>query len=214
MISIIRLKSQENRGRIWDSFLDSLDGFKGKIEGNGKLLYLTQRAKHQDISLFVHVSDPNALGEFIAKELSQINDITSIWVIHLMKPLFFPLPKDTREKTRFSITAKAYPAKLQEVYKSLVQLSGQREIQMAYIAYTMHLFEESLIFSMLANAEETLEKFLKQNVDQISGILQTNAFRIAKTKPLISYEEWKKYATQHAIVPSWDVDFMINNFQV
>lgn len=214
MISIIRLLAQENREKTWDNFLDNLGFLKANIEGKGQLLYLTQRARHQDISLFVHVTDPNVIGDFISRDLSKIKDITSIWAIHLMKPLFFPLPKDTKDKIRFSITAKVFPANLDEVYQSLVKESPLNDIQMAYIAFTMHLFEESIIFSLLADDEESIKKHLRQNINNMTGILNTTAYRIAKTKPLISYEAWKNYATQHSIIPSWDVHSMIEGFQI
>lgn len=214
MISIIRLQSQENREKIWDNFLANLDRLKDDIKGKGQLLYLSQRARHQDISLFVHASDSDAFGDFIAKKLCNIKDITSLWTIHLMKPLFFPLPKDTKGLTRFTITAKVFPSRLLEVYENLVKQSAHNEIKMAYIAFTFHLFEESLMFSLLAEEENTLERHIRDEVNGMPGILRTSVHRISKTKPLISYDEWKQYATRHSLVPSWDVSYMIENFQI
>lgn len=214
MISIIRMQSQEHREKIWDNILENLDHLKEGMAEKGQLLYLTQRARQQDISLFVHVVDSNSIGDFITKDLFKIKDITSIWAIHMMKPLFFPLPKETEHLTRYSITAKVFPTKLLEVYENLVKQLPQDEMEMAYIAFTFHLFTESLIFSLLAEDANILEKYVRDNIDKMPGVIGTNINCISKTKPLISYDNWKKYALQHSIVPTWDSTHMIKNFQI
>ncbi|MFC2160687.1 hypothetical protein ACFLRX_03430 [Acidobacteriota bacterium] len=214
MISLIRIQSQEKREKLWNNFLSHLDELKENLSGNGRLLYLSQRARHQDITLFVHVPDPNVLGNFISTDLSIIEDITSIWAINLMKPIFLPLPKDTKEKTRFSISVKVFPSKLTDVYESLFKQSFRDDLKMVYIAFTFHLFEESIIFSLLADNEETMEKHIRTVANKIPGVLQTRTHQISKTKPLISYEEWKSYATRHGIVPSWDERYMVEGFQI
>jgi len=208
------MQSQEHREKIWDNILDNLEMLKEDMEDKGQLLYLTQRARQQDISLFVHVIDCNTIGDFITKELCDIKDITSIWAIHMMKPLFFPLPKETEHLTRFSITAKVYPTKLREVYENLVTQLPHEKILMAYIAFTFHLFTESVIFSLLAENAETLEKYVRDRIDTIPGVIGTTINRISRTKPLISYDVWKKYALQQSIVPTWDAAHMIKNFQI
>lgn len=214
MISLIRLQAQEKREKLWENFLSHLDELKENLSGNGKLLYLSQRARHQDITLFVHVPDPNVIGDFIAKDLSTIDDITSIWAINLMKPIFLPLPKDTKDKTRFSISVKVFPSKLTDVYENLFKQSFHDDLKMVYIAFTFHLFEESIIFSLLADHEDTTEKHIRNVVREIPGVLQTRTHRISKTKPLISYDEWKDYALRHSIVPSWDEKYMVEGFQI
>ena len=213
MISIIRLQAQENRDKTWDNFLENLNPLKKSIEGKGRLLYLSQRARHQDVSLFVHAADPNVLGDFIAKNLAQIKDLTSIWTIHLMKPLFFPIPKDTKDMIRFTITAKLFPSQLKEVYENLVRQSAHDHFPLAYIAFTFHLFEESVIFSLLTRNLDELERYVRETINKMPGILGTNSYLISRTKPLISYEEWKSYALEHSIIPNWDVNHMIESFQ-
>ena len=214
MISLIRLKSQEKREKLWGNFLSHLDELKENLSGDGKLLYLSQRARHQDITLFVHVPNPDVIGDFISKNLSTIEDITSVWAINLMKPIFLPLPKDTKDKKRFTISVKVFPSKLTDVYEKLFKQSFHDDLKMVYIAYTFHLFEESIIYSLLAANEDEIEKHIRNVVRKIPGVLQTRTHQISKTKPLISYDEWKDYAIRYGIVPSWDDKYMVEGFQV
>jgi translation elongation factor EF-1beta len=193
--------------------MSQVNELQESIKGKGQLLYLSKRAKHEDISLFVHMVDPDILGDFIAEHLNKIEDITGIWVINMIKPAFYPLPKDTKNMKRYAITMKVFPKNLKDVYQNIASSSLPDGLKMAYIAYTFHLFGDCIQFSILAEKEETLNKYLTERVDKIPGVLSTTVNLIERTRPLVSYDEWKQYSSEYGIVSSWDEALMINQFQ-
>ena len=213
MISIIRLKSQERKERICDYVMSQVNELQESIKGKGQLLYLSKRAKHEDVSLFVHMVDPDILGDFIAEHLNKIEHVTGIWVINMIKPVFYPLPKDTKNMKRFAITMKVFPKNLKDVYRNVAASALPDGLKMAYIAYTFHLFGDCIQFSILAEKEETLNKYLTEVVNKIPGVLSTTVNLIERTRPLVSYDEWKQYSSEYGIVPSWDEALMIKQFQ-
>jgi hypothetical protein len=213
MINIIRLQSQDKKEKICDVIMSRIDKLQESIEGKGQLLYLTKRIKHKDVSLFIHTSDPSVLGDFISERMNNIEGITDIWVINMIKPIFFPLPKDTRGMKRFTITLKVFPKKLKDVYEKIANDTLPQGLKMAYIAYTFHLFGDSIQFSILADCEKDLGLYLKQEVEHLPGVVKTTVNEIERTRPLVSYDQWKRYSSSHGIVPSWDEAFMINQFQ-
>jgi hypothetical protein len=213
MISIIRLKSQEKKERICDYIMSHINGLQESIKGKGQLLYLSKRAKHEDVSLFVHMVDPDILGDFIAEHLNKIEHVTGIWVINMIKPVFYPLPKDTKNMKRYAITVKIFPRNLKDVYQNIAASALPDGLKMAYIAYTFHLFGDCIQFSILAEKEEILNKYLTEVVNKIPGVLSTTVNLIERTRSLVSYDEWKQYSSEHGIVPSWDEELMIKHFQ-
>jgi len=213
MISIIRLKSQERKERICDYVMSQVNELQKSIKGKGQLLYLSKRAKHEDVSLFVHMVDPDILGDFIAEHLNKIEHVTGIWVINMIKPVFYPLPKDTKNMKRYAITMKVFPKNLKDVYRNIATAALPDGLKMAYIAYTFHIFGDCIQFSILAEKEETLNKYLTEVVNKIPGILSTTVNLIERTRPLVSYDEWKEYSSEYGIVPSWDEALMIKQFQ-
>lgn len=213
MISIIRLKSQERKERICDYVMSQVNELQESIKGKGQLLYLSKRAKHEDVSLFVHMVDPDILGDFIAEHLNKIEHVTGIWVINMIKPVFYPLPKDTKNMKRYAITVKVFPKNLKDVYQNIAASALPDGLKMAYIAYTFHLFGDCIQFSILAEKEEILNKYLTEVVNKIPGVLSTTVNLIERTRPLVSYDEWKQYSSEHGIVPSWDEELMIKHFQ-
>jgi hypothetical protein len=213
MISIIRLKSQERRERICDLVMAQLDELQESVKHKGQLLYLTKRARHEDVSLFIHTVDPNFLGDFIAESLSKIEHVTEIWAIHLIKPIFYPLPKDTKNMRRFVISLKVYIKNLKKVYENIATASLPDGLKLAYLAYTFHLFEDSLQLSILTENERTLNNYLTGSVEKTPGVLRTTVNLIERTRPLVSYETWREYSSKHGIVPSWDENLMVGQFQ-
>lgn len=213
MIAIVRLKSQEKRERICDDIFFQIEELQRGLKGKGLLLYLSKRMKHEDVSLFIHTTDASVLGDFIADRLSRIEHITDMWVINLIKPIFYPLPKDTKRMKRFVIALKVFPKNLDDVYQYISKAVLPMGLRMAYIAYTFHLFGDSLQFSVLTEQEEALTEYLSGVIDQIPGVLKRTVNRIVRTRPLVSYDAWKQYSSNHGIVTTWDEALMIEQFQ-
>ncbi|MBI4668248.1 MAG: hypothetical protein HY747_03530 [Elusimicrobia bacterium] len=213
MVTIIRMRAQEKKTELWDNILSLKSSLQAGLQGKGQMLYLSMRAKQQDVSLFVHTADPNILGDFVSGHLGRIEDVVSIWVINMIKPIFFPLPKETGDMKRFAVTVKAFPKKLVEAYDGLANMAWPPGIKMVYIAFTFHLFEDSIQFSVLADREETLSGHLANAVAKMPGVLRTTVGAIERTKPLVSYDEWKEYFSRHSIVPAWDEKHMVGRFQ-
>ncbi|MFC2157588.1 hypothetical protein ACFLT9_07115 [Acidobacteriota bacterium] len=213
MITMIRIKSQADKNRICETILQKKDQLQSSFGGKGQLLYLSKRHKHDDVSLIVHTVDPDALGEFISENLNQMEQITDMWVINLIKPVFYPLPKDTRNFERFTVTLKVHTKNLNEVYSRLASAELPDGLKMAYIAFTFHLFGDSIQLSLLAEREELLNSFLSGVVNKLPGVLNTKVNRIEGTRPLVSYDEWKVYSSKYGIVPSWDEELMVGQFR-
>ena len=213
MINIIRLQSQEKKENLCGVIMSQINELQDSIKGKGQLLYLSKRIKHKDVSLFIHTNDPGFLGDFIADSLNNIENITDIWVINMIKPVFFPLPKDTKGMKRFTITLKVFPKKLKDVYQNIANATLPESLKMAYIAYTFHLFGDSIQFSILADSEDALNKYLAEVVNKYPGVVKMTINEIERTRPLVSYDEWKQYSSNHGIVPAWDEELMINQFQ-
>ena len=213
MIFIVRLKPQENREKIYDDIFSQRKELQKGIAGKGRLLYLSKLAKHEDVSLFIHILDPDFLGDYIADHLSKIEHITSAWIINLIKPIFYPLPKDTKNMKRYTITLKVFPKNLKNVYQNIAAATLPPQLKMAYVAYTCHLFGDCIRFSILAEDEETLNRYRAGEIEKMPGVLRITTNLVERTKPLISYEEWKQYSLKHRIVLSWDEELMINQFQ-
>lgn len=131
----------------------------------------------------------------------------------MIKPIFYPLPKDTKNMKRFAISLKIFIKNLKDVYRNIATANLPDGLRLAYLAYTFHLFEDSLQLSILTENEEILSRYLADVVEKMPGVLRTTVNLIERTRPLVSYEAWREYSAKHGIVPSWDENLMIGQFQ-
>jgi len=209
MIAIVRMRAQDQRDTLWEYLSEHAGQLQDRLAHEGRLLFLSQRARHEDVSLFVHVADPDVLAGFVVHDLAKIEGLTGCWMINMLKPLFFPLPRDTSGMSRHAITVRAFPPKLEDVYSSLSRLDAPPGVLMAYLALTCHLYGDCLQFSVLTEDEESLNQYLDQGARTLPGVLHLTVSPIERTKPLVSYDEWSDYSATH---PSWDPAHMINQF--
>jgi hypothetical protein len=214
MINIIRIQTQEQPEQLWDRILDKKDELQSALANNGKILYLSKRSKYNEASMFVHTRDTNVLGDFIAMHLAKLDGVTGIWVINMVKPIFFPLPKGAASQMkRYTVTVKSFPPRLSEIYEKISQLVFPDGIKITYLAYTFHLFGDCLQFSLLADEEKTLQKYVNDIISNIPGILRTTVCEIEKNFPFISFEDWQNYSSQNPLLAAWDQENMIAQFQ-
>lgn len=213
MISIIITQAQENPELLWKGIIENKDELQNAFGNKGKLLYLSKRNNYNEANLSVHVADPNILGMFIAQNLAKIKEVTSIWVVNMLQPNFFPLPVDTKHMKRYIITLKIFPSRLDEVYEKILNPNYPEWIKPIYLAYTFHLFNDCIQFSLLSEKEDAeLRKYINEVIDKIPGVLKSTVFEIEKTHPFISYKEWQEYASQHPFLIGSDEENMIAHF--
>ena len=213
MISIIIMQSQEKPERLWQDILDNREMLQCAFENKGRLLYLSKRVNYNEANLSVHVAEPNILGRFIAQNLAKIKEVTGIWVVNMLQPDFFPVPKDTRRMKRYIITLKIFPGRLDEVYKTVSETDLPEWIKRIYVAYTFHLFNDCIQFSVLSDKEDIeFRKYINNAIDRIPGVLKSTVFEIEKTYPFITYEEWQEYASRYPFTVDWDEKNMIDQF--
>jgi len=214
MISIIIIQAQENPDVLWNNILSNKNRLQEAFENKGKLLYLSKRCNYNEANLSVHVAEPNILGKFIAHHVARLEEVTGIWVVNMLQPDFFPVPKDTKSMKRYIITLKIFPSRLDEVYEKISNRNYPEWIKPIYVAYTFHLFNDCIQVSLLSDNNAEFRKYINTTIDTVPGVLKSAVFEIEKTYAFISYEQWQEYASQNTFVVGWDERNMIAQFHV
>ena len=206
MISIIRMLTNGESNQLWSTIIDQKDPLQSALDTKGRLLYLTKRAGFNEASLLVHTNDLNALTELMIAHLSTMKEISAISVIHLFRPKFFPIPKDTSHMKRFVITIKAKPKHRAEIYRKLLNPNVPKGLRKVYYGFTFHHYEDDFQYSILADDEETMQEFVDENIDTMDGVTKTKVCPIEKTQPFISYrdyKEWLQHTSGDNSTPGW-----------
>ncbi|MDI6788965.1 MAG: hypothetical protein QME51_11390, partial [Planctomycetota bacterium] len=113
---------------------------------------------------------------------------------------------------RYTVTIKASPPKLSEIYNALSNLEPSENVSVGYLAYTCHLFGDCIQISLQAPDSARIQKYVDEVIGKIPGVLRTTLCEIEKTQPFISYEEWQKYTAQNAVFLDWNEKHMVAQF--
>jgi translation elongation factor EF-1beta len=203
MILIIRMSTDGDAKKMWSAIMEQKDSMQSALGKNGQLLYLTKRIEFNEASLYIHTSDIMSIINLVTEHLSTVDEVSAISIIHLIKPRFFPVPKDTYNLKRFIISLKVHPKSLKDVYKKLLNPNLPEGIIKVYYAFTFQNNNEALQYSVLAEDEESVQKFIAESIHSIDGIIKTELHQAEKTKPFISYKEWLEYTSEGNDMPAW-----------
>jgi len=211
MVLIVRMSTDGDAKKLWSAILGQKNSIQSALGKNGQLLYLTKRVGFNEASLYIHTKDFNSIINLVTEHLNILDEVSAIRIIHLLKPRFFPVPKDTYNLKRFIISLKVHPRSLKDVYKKLLNPNVPNGIRKVYYAFTFQNNNEALQYSLLAEDKESVGRFIAESIQKIDGIIKTEVQQAEKTKPFISYKEWLKYTSDGNDVPGWH-HYMENHF--
>jgi hypothetical protein len=188
-----------NPDHIWDYVQKNHGSWRTK---DVKLLYMTRRHLQEDTSLIVHVSDPDALTDFLLKHIATASYVRGIWVINMAKMRFFKLPPDRpRDFSRFTVTVDAKLDHLEDIYNEISSYEPGRDIMVNYIAHTFQSFHGSIMASVLARGREHMDAFVEDCVMSIEGVLNAEQTYISKSLRLVSPEDWWESVGPYTFAP-------------
>jgi hypothetical protein len=174
-----------------DSVWSRIDDLRQAFQEQGvNLLYISKRQEFQDTSIIAsaHSIDifKQALHEIIG---IQIDDRTST-VFPLVRMKMFDIPKNIgKEASRYLITIKTKLSDVEKVYQTLSEFRPSADIAFTYLAFIREPPCDTLTLSAFAKSYEHLQRFVRQELMGIPGIVSITITAISKTKRLTSYSE-------------------------
>ena len=198
MLIIIRIHSKGPIEEVWDEIIRQQEPIQRAFTDKCHLLYLTKRQGfHNEASLFVDVLDHSILGDLVVSHLAKIKEVENFIIHHLVNPKFYPLPRDTKEYSRFVINLKVEAPYLADVYKKLIDPNIPEGMKKVYFAFTFHSSSDCIQFSVLSKSADVLRKYVAEVIDHLPGVVRTTVIPIERSKPFISYDTWQSFAGQN-----------------
>jgi hypothetical protein len=195
MLIIIRIHSKGPIETIWDEIIRQQEPIQKAFADKCHILYLTKRQGFSnEASLFVDVSDDSTLSDLVVHHLSKIKDIENFIIHHLLRPKFYPLPRDTKEYKRFIINLKVGAPYLADVYRKLINPSIPEGMKKVYFAFTFHHSSDCIQFSVLSQSEDVLREYVAEVIERLPGVVRTTIIPIERSKPFISYKTYQGFA--------------------
>jgi hypothetical protein len=195
MLIIIRIHSKGPIETIWDEIIRQQEPIQKAFADKCHILYLTKRQGFSnEASLFVDVSDDSTLSDLVVHHLTKIKYTENFIIHHLLRPKFYPLPRDTKEYKRFIINLKVEAPYLADVYRKLINPSIPEGMKKVYFAFTFHHSSDCIQFSVLSKSEDVLREYVAEVIERLPGVVRTTIIPIERSKPFISYKTYQSFA--------------------
>jgi hypothetical protein len=189
MMLIVRVFPKEKLKDSWDRAVNSLEKMSNE---NCTPLYISQQEEKDFMSIIFDVKDTDAFTDVLVRNISSGANSEKTRTIILLKPVFFPAPKDRPEHLeRYQVALRVASDELNNVFNHTVHLDYPVDLFPTYAAYSFG--EDDILMSMLSKSREELTAFVKKKIESQKGVLSVDIARIDMSKRLAPLEMWRRY---------------------
>jgi DNA-binding Lrp family transcriptional regulator len=208
MMIIVRLSPKSDLNKIWNYVENHI--IKEDTTKYVTPLYATQAEGMMSVGVIFDVKDPDNIAHFLTENLAKCDECHHTKTISLMKPVFFPIPKNRPKNIyRYIIRIYTHPGYYKRIYDFLVNYQYSFNLFPIYISYT--LGDEDIMMNVAADSPETMNTFLREKIRNLEGADSVLFYPVVKAKrfaPLEKLiEEQQKHLTDKAkIIPESEMD--------
>jgi hypothetical protein len=189
MMMIVRMFPRNDLKDSWDRVLNNLDQIS---DGNCTPLYMSQQEEKDFMSIIFDVKDVDAFADVLVKRVPSAANAEKTRTITLLKPVFFPAPKDRpTQLERYQVAIRASSDELDKVFNQIIHLDYPEGLFPTYAAYSFG--EDDILASMLSVSRERIRGYVKEKIESQKGVLHVDTGRINASRRLAPVEMWRKY---------------------
>lgn len=194
MMIICRLTPKSDLNKVWE-YVESDLIRKTESEGITPL-YATQSEGMMSVGIIFDVKDPDSIADFLTENLAKYDEIHSSKTISLMKPTFFPIPKNKPEHLkRYIIRIFTHARHYKQIYNYLKDYKYPYNLFPIYLTYS--LGDEDIILNVGADSFETVNSFIREKIRSLDGADTVVFFQVVRAKRFASLEKMIEFQQKH-----------------
>jgi hypothetical protein len=189
MMIIVRVFPKDELSDSWDRILNNVEKISNK---DCTPLYVSQQEEKEFVSIIYDVRDVDGFADVLVKQIPSTANADKTRTITLLKPVFFPAPKDRpRLLQRYQVAIRVTSEDLQNVFNHTVHLDYPEDLFPTYAAYSFG--EDDILLSMLSVSREEIRTFVREEIESQKGVLGVDVARINMSKRIAPTDMWKNY---------------------
>jgi hypothetical protein len=189
MMIVVRIFPKGELEESWNRVLNNLETISNKY---CTPLYLSQREEENRMSLVYDVTEVNALGDILVKNIPSLLQPEKTRTVTLLKPAFFPAPKDRPANLeRYQVALSVRSEELENIFNYILHLDYPKDAFPTYAAYS--LGEADILVSMCSTSMDRLKQFVKEKLEPQKGVDSVEVGHISRSKRVAPTIMWKRY---------------------
>jgi hypothetical protein len=189
MMIIVRIFPKGELKESWHRLLSNLERISNE---HCTPLYLSHQEDKNFMSLIYDVKDMDHFDDIIVKKIPSTMPTEKTRTLTLLKPVFFPVRKDTPANLeRYVVAVQVTSGELENIFNHILNLDYPNDVFPTYVAYSFG--EDDILTSMLSTSRDKIKKFIEEKLARQRGVLNVEITRIGMSKRIAPPEMWKKY---------------------
>lgn len=187
-----RLSPKTNLDKIWDYVENNIP----RESKYATPLYATQAEGMMSVGVIFAVNDSDHIAHFLIENLAKCDECHHTKTISLMKPVFFPIPKN-RPKTiyRYIVRIYTHPRYYKTIYDFLINYEYSSTLFPIYVSYS--LGDEDIMMNVAADSPETINTFVREKIRNLEGADSVLSYPVVKAKRFASLEKLIEEQQKH-----------------
>ncbi|MCJ7571574.1 MAG: Lrp/AsnC ligand binding domain-containing protein [Candidatus Thermoplasmatota archaeon] len=159
-------------------------------------LYATQSEGMMSVGVIFDVKDPDNIAHFLTENITKCYECHHTKTISLMKPVFFPIPKNRPKNIyRYIIRIYTHPRYYKSIYNFLVDYKYPFNLFPIYISYS--LGDEDIMMNVAADSPETVNNFVREKIRNLEGADSVLSYLVVKAKRFAPLEKLIEEQQKH-----------------
>ncbi len=189
MMVIVRIFPSGLLEESWNRVIDNLELLSNMY---CIPLYLSQREEENFMTLIYDVKDADRFADIVVKNIPSLLHPEKTRTTTLLRPVFFPAPKDRPENLqRYQVSVRGTCGELENIFNHILHLEYPNDAFPTYAAYSFG--EADILLSMLSTSRDRIRAFLRENLERRSGVISVEIGHINRSKRVAPTEMWKRY---------------------
>jgi hypothetical protein len=194
MMIVVRLAPKSDLSKIWDYVEKNV--LKEEASKYVTPLYATQAEGMMSVAIIFDVKEIDDIAHFVTESLSNCNECHHSSTISLMKPIFFPIPKNRPQNIqRYVIRIYTHAKHYKNVYDYLIDYDYPNNLFPIYISYS--LGDEDIVMNIAADSKQTAIDFVRKKIRNLEGADTVLLYPVVKAKRFASLEKLIEEQQKH-----------------
>ena len=186
---VVKVSTTQGKNKFMEYVLTSYEGMRSNTI---KPMFVFKFLNTGETGLVLDAKDSDALSLFSASHIRNRDEVTSVKVDNMVRPVFFPLPDNIHEMKRFAVTVTCQPMQCKGIYKQMIELGSYESAVITMVTYIMNENGQHVSMSVLAENLGGLNSFVDGHLASLPGVDQIRVSELAHLRKLSTKFERKK----------------------
>lgn len=186
---IAKVSTSEGKNRFLEYVLANYDNMQ---TNEITPMFVYKSLNTGETGMVIDAKDANALSAFLVSKVRNRDEVVSVKVDNMVRPVFFDRPDNVDDLKRFAVTVACEPLACKGIYKQMVDLTGVEGIAITMVAYIMNDNGQHITISVLTPDVGTLNAFVETHVTPMQGVAKISLSELAHLRKLSTRFEWKR----------------------